>query len=131
MCWSGEASAVTAAIGIGLTIPFLAEGRHRPQSPCSPRAMKVTSFPDAAPAAKTAQIATATIPIVALGDDMEEQGSSPASRAPGATSPGVSIFGSELDENLLELLMEMVPAARRMAALAESKTRPLRGQGRR
>jgi putative ABC transport system substrate-binding protein len=75
-------------------------------------------------AAKAAQIATATIPIVAMADDMEEAGLVPSIARTGSNITGVSIFGSELDQKRLELLMEMVPAARRIAALAESKTRP-------
>ena len=41
----------------------------------------------------------------------------------GSNITGVSIFGSELDEKRLDLLVEMVPTARRMAALAESTLR--------
>jgi putative ABC transport system substrate-binding protein len=79
-------------------------------------------------AAKAAQIATATIPIVALVDDMEEAGLVANIARPESNITGVSIFGFELDEKRLELLMEMVPAARRMAALAASKTRPSAAQ---
>jgi putative tryptophan/tyrosine transport system substrate-binding protein len=75
-------------------------------------------------AAKVAQSATATMPIVALADDMEEAGLVSSIARTGSNITGVSMFGSELDEKRFELLMEMVPAARRMAALAESKTRP-------
>ena len=75
-------------------------------------------------AAKAAQSATATIPIVALADDMEEAGLVASIAHPGSNITGVSIFGYELDQKRLELLVEMVPAARRMAALAASKTRP-------
>jgi len=75
-------------------------------------------------AAKAAQIATATIPIVALAGDMEEAGLVASVARPGSNITGVSIFGSELDEKRLELLVEMVPAARRIAALTDSKTRP-------
>jgi putative ABC transport system substrate-binding protein len=81
-------------------------------------------FAAGAIAAKAAQIATATIPIVALADDMEEAGLVASIARPGSNITGVGIFGSELDAKRLELLMEMVPAARRMAALAESKARP-------
>jgi putative tryptophan/tyrosine transport system substrate-binding protein len=75
-------------------------------------------------AAKAAQSATATIPIVALADDMEEAGLVTSIARTGNNITGVSIFGSELDEKRFELLVEMVPAARRMVVLAESKTRP-------
>ena len=75
-------------------------------------------------AAKAAQIATATIPIVALVDDLEEAGLVASIARPQSNITGVSIFGSELDAKRLELLLEMVPAARRMVALAQSKMRP-------
>jgi|SRR5262245_2953115 len=75
------------------------------------------------PAAIAAQIATTTIPIVALADDLEKAGLVTSFARPGSNITGVSIFGSELDEKRLELLMEMVPAARRMAALTDSKTK--------
>jgi putative ABC transport system substrate-binding protein len=55
---------------------------------------------------------------------MEEAGLVASIARTGSNITGVSIFGSELDEKRLELLMEMVPAARRMAALAESNLRP-------
>src|SRR5262245_19591930 len=74
-------------------------------------------------AAKAAQIVTGTIPIVALSDDMEGSGLVAIIARPERNITGISIFGSELDEKRLELLMEMVPAARRVAALVESKTR--------
>jgi len=80
-------------------------------------------FAGSHPAAKAAQIATATIPIVALTNDMEEAGLVASIGRPGGNNTGVSIFVSELDTKRLELLVEMVPAARRLAALAESKTR--------
>src|SRR4030095_2594651 len=69
-------------------------------------------------AAKAAQSATATIPIVALSNDMEEAGLVTSIARTGSNITGVSIFGSELDEKRLELLMEMVPAAPRMTAPA-------------
>jgi putative ABC transport system substrate-binding protein len=55
---------------------------------------------------------------------MEEAGLVASIARPGSNITGVSMFGSELDQKRLELLVEMVPAAQRMAALAESKTRP-------
>jgi putative ABC transport system substrate-binding protein len=75
-------------------------------------------------AAKAAQIGTATIPIVALADDMEEAGLVTSIARTRSNITGVSMFGPELDEKRLELLVEMVPAARRMAALAGSERRP-------
>jgi putative ABC transport system substrate-binding protein len=62
-------------------------------------------------AAKAAQIATATIPIVALAaEDMEEAGLVASIARSASNITGVSMFGAELDEKRFELLMEMVPA---------------------
>ena len=41
---------------------------------------------------------------------------------PGSNTTGVSIFAAELNSKRLELLAEMVPSARRVAVLAQSKS---------
>jgi putative ABC transport system substrate-binding protein len=74
--------------------------------------------------ARAAQRVTATIPIVALADDLEGEGLVASLAHPGSNTTGVSIFAAELNTKRVELLAEMVPAARRMAALAESKSDP-------
>jgi putative tryptophan/tyrosine transport system substrate-binding protein len=76
----------------------------------------------APPAAAAAQRATLTIPIIALADDMQASGLVASIARPGANTTGVSIFASELDAKRLELLAELVPAARRIAVLTDSKT---------
>lgn len=76
------------------------------------------------PAAAAAQRATRTIPIIALADDMQASGLVPSLAHPGANTTGVSIFASELDVKRLALLVELVPAARRIAVLTDSKVHP-------
>ena len=76
-------------------------------------------------AARAAQQATTTIPIVAVTDDMVASGLVPALAKPGGNTTGVSIFATELDGKRQELLIEALPGLRRMAALADT-TQPLR-----
>jgi putative ABC transport system substrate-binding protein len=75
-------------------------------------------------AARAAQEATATIPIVALADDMQGSGLVQSFAHPGRNTTGVSIFTSELEAKRLALLVEMIPTARRIAVLLQSKAVP-------
>src|SRR5262245_9816838 len=72
---------------------------------------------------RAAQRVTATIPIVGLSDSLAGEGVTSLAR-PGSNTTGVSIFAADLDTKRLELLAEMVPTARRIAALVESKSHP-------
>jgi putative ABC transport system substrate-binding protein len=73
------------------------------------------------PAIATAQKATTAIPIVGLADDMVQEGyvGSLANRSGNTT--GISILATELDAKRFELLMELLPAARRLAVLADAR----------
>ena len=73
-------------------------------------------------AGRAAERATATIPIVATSDDMIRDHLVPSLAHPGGNLTGVSIFAPELDGKRLELLMEIVPGIRRIAALVDPKT---------
>src|SRR5262249_49095392 len=75
-----------------------------------------------AAAARAAQAATSTIPILSLTDDMVGQGLVASLARPGGNITGISILATELDGKRQEILMEMVPAARRMAVLADANT---------
>ena len=75
-----------------------------------------------AAAARAAQVATRTIPIFTLTDDMVGQGLVASLARPGGNTTGISIFATELDGKRQEILMEMVPAARHMAVLADANT---------
>jgi putative ABC transport system substrate-binding protein len=73
-------------------------------------------------AARAAQAATRTIPILTLNDDMVGHGLVASLARPGGNTTGISILATELDGKRQEILMEMVPAARRMAVLADANT---------
>jgi putative ABC transport system substrate-binding protein len=75
-----------------------------------------------AAAARAAQAATRTIPILTLTDDMVGQGLVASLARPGGNTTGISILATELDGKRQEILMEMVPAARRVAVLADANT---------
>jgi putative ABC transport system substrate-binding protein len=75
-----------------------------------------------AAAARAAQAATRTIPILTLTDDMVGQGLVASLARPGGNTTGISILATELDGKRQEILMELVPAARRVAVLADANT---------
>jgi putative ABC transport system substrate-binding protein len=71
------------------------------------------------PALVAAQAATRTIPILGTADDKVASGLVPSLARPGGNLTGISILATELDGKRQEILMELVPAARRMAALVD------------
>ncbi len=73
-------------------------------------------------AIRAAQQAAATIPILAVTDDMVGSGLVRSLAQPGRNTTGVSILATELDGKRQEILIEAVPGLRRMAALADSNT---------
>jgi putative tryptophan/tyrosine transport system substrate-binding protein len=70
-------------------------------------------------ALRAAQRATRTVPILGVADDMLAAGLVPSLARPGGNITGISILATELDGKRQQLLMEMLPNARRMAALAD------------
>jgi putative ABC transport system substrate-binding protein len=75
-----------------------------------------------AAAIRAAQQATRAIPIVGFTDDMLGEGLVRSLAHPGGNTTGVSILATELDEKRQELLIELIPGARRIAALADTRT---------
>jgi ABC-type uncharacterized transport system substrate-binding protein len=71
---------------------------------------------------RAAQQATATIPILALTDDMVGSGLVSSLGKPGANTTGVSLLAADLDGKRQEILMEAVPGLHRMATLADTST---------
>jgi ABC-type uncharacterized transport system substrate-binding protein len=70
------------------------------------------------PAAQRAKQATSVIPIViAIGDDPVEMGLIASLAHPGGNVTGVTTLATELRGKMLELLKEVVPRLRRIAAL--------------
>jgi ABC-type uncharacterized transport system substrate-binding protein len=71
---------------------------------------------------RAAQRVTSTIPIVGVTDDMLSAGLVNSFAHPEGNTTGVSIFASELDSKRQELLLEVLPGAQRIAALADPGT---------
>jgi putative tryptophan/tyrosine transport system substrate-binding protein len=72
------------------------------------------------PTIRGAQAATTTIPIVGVGDDMVQEGFVGSFTNRGGNTTGMSILAVELNGKRQEILMEMLPKARRMAVLADA-----------
>jgi putative ABC transport system substrate-binding protein len=72
-------------------------------------------------ATDAAQHSAYTVPIVALSPDMVGAGLVRSLARPGGNITGVSILANDLNGKRLEILMEVVPGARRIAALADPK----------
>jgi putative ABC transport system substrate-binding protein len=70
-------------------------------------------------AVRAAQQATATIPILAVTDDMVGSGLVRSLAQPGGNTTGVSILATELDGKRQDILIEAVPGLRRLVALAD------------
>jgi putative ABC transport system substrate-binding protein len=81
------------------------------------RAAVIVALGDAA--TRAAQQATRTIPIVAVADDLVASGLIQSMATPGGNTTGISILATELDAKKLELLKQIVPAARRFALLRD------------
>jgi putative ABC transport system substrate-binding protein len=71
------------------------------------------------PAILAAQRATSTIPIVADDDDLLAEGVIGSLAKPGGNTTGISILATELDAKRLEILKQILPAARRIALLRD------------
>jgi putative tryptophan/tyrosine transport system substrate-binding protein len=68
-------------------------------------------------AAHAAQRATRTIPIIAIAGDFVAEGLAKSLAKPGGNITGVSMIEPELETKQLEILKEMLPAARRVGVL--------------
>jgi ABC transporter substrate binding protein len=64
------------------------------------------------------------IPIIGVADDMVAAGLAQSLVQPGGNVSGVSLFAPELDGKRQELLIEVLPGVRRMAALADPRVQP-------
>ena len=71
-------------------------------------------------AVRAAQQATTEIPVLALTDDMLGHGFVHSLAKPGSNITGVTILAAELDGKRQELLLDAVPGARQIAAIADS-----------
>ncbi len=77
---------------------------------------------------RAAQKATTTIPILGFHDDIIGSALVNSLARPDGNTTGVSLFAAEQDGKRQEILIEMVPGLRRMAALADADRPPLQFQ---
>jgi putative ABC transport system substrate-binding protein len=68
---------------------------------------------------RVVQKATATIPILTIAEDMVGEGLVQSMARPGGNITGVSLLATELDGKRQEILIELLPGVRRLAALAD------------
>jgi ABC transporter substrate binding protein len=80
------------------------------------------------PAARIVQDTTRTIPIVAISDDMIAAGLVRSLARPDGNITGVSLLATELDGKRLEILMQAVPGAHRIATLSDAGSDPRKFQ---
>jgi putative ABC transport system substrate-binding protein len=73
-------------------------------------------------AVRAVQKATTTMPVLAITDDMIGEGLVKSLARPDGNTTGVSILATELDGKRQEILIEVVPGVRRIAALADVNT---------
>lgn len=71
---------------------------------------------------KAAQQVTKTIPLLVNTDDMVGEGLVPSIAHPGGNTTGVSIRSPDLDGKRLEILLDLLPDARRIDGLAGADT---------
>jgi putative ABC transport system substrate-binding protein len=69
------------------------------------------------PGARAAQRATRTIPIIAVTGDFVAEGFGASLAKPDGNITGISMIGPELETKQLEILKEILPAARRFGVL--------------
>jgi ABC-type uncharacterized transport system substrate-binding protein len=73
-------------------------------------------------AVRAVQKVAKTMPILAITDDMIGEGVVKSMARPDGNTTGVSILATELDGKRQEILIEVVPGVRRIAALADTNT---------
>jgi putative ABC transport system substrate-binding protein len=79
-------------------------------------------------AIQAAQLATTSIAIVGMADDLVKSNLAASMAHPGSNTTGVSILASELDVKRLELLYQAIPDAKRIGVIVDPTTIPTRPQ---
>jgi putative tryptophan/tyrosine transport system substrate-binding protein len=72
-------------------------------------------------AIRAAQQSAYTGPIVAMSSDLAASGFVRSLARPGGNTTGISVLGFELNGKRLEILMQVVPSARRIAVLTDPR----------
>jgi putative tryptophan/tyrosine transport system substrate-binding protein len=85
----------------------------------------VRAAPDAiiagpAPPLRALQAVTRTVPLIGMSEDMVGEGLVASLARPGGNITGISLLSPELDGKRQDILIEAVPGARRIAAIADT-----------
>jgi putative ABC transport system substrate-binding protein len=73
---------------------------------------------------KAVQALTHTVPLVGMSEDMVAAGFVKSLAHPGGDITGISLLSPELDGKRQDILIEMVPTARHIAAIADGRITP-------
>jgi len=82
----------------------------------------IVAGPD--PPLRALQAITRSVPLVGMSEDMVAEGLVASLARPGGNTTGISLLSPELDGKRQDILIEAVPGARRIVALADSNTTP-------
>ena len=89
----------------------------------------INAAPDAivagpAPPLRALQAITRSVPLVGMSEDMVGEGLVASLARPGGNITGISLLSPELDGKRQDILIEAIPGARRIAAMADSRQTP-------
>ena len=89
----------------------------------------VNASPDAiiagpAPPLRALRPLTRSVPLIGMSEDMVGEGLVASLARPGGNVTGISLLSPELDGKRQDILIEAVPGARRIAAMADSRQTP-------
>jgi len=89
----------------------------------------VSAAPDAivagpAPPLRAVEAVTRSVPVVGMSEDMVGEGLVSSLAHPGGNITGISLLSPELDGKRQDILIEVAPGARRIAAMADSRQTP-------
>ena len=89
----------------------------------------VSAAPDAivagpAPPLRALQAVSRSVPVVGMSEDMVAEGLVASLARPGGNITGISLLSPELDGKRQDILIEAVPGARQIAAMADSRQTP-------
>jgi putative tryptophan/tyrosine transport system substrate-binding protein len=103
--------------GIGIPYPRFADVARE----MAKNKVEVLVVGGGSPPIRSVQAVAPGIPIIGVADDMVAAGLARSLAHPGGNITGVSLFAPELDAKRQELLIELLPGVRRMAALADPR----------
>jgi len=81
-------------------------------------------IPGPAPPLRALRPITRSVPLVGMSEDMVGEGLVASLARPGGNVTGISLLSPELDGKRQDILIEAVPGARRIAAMADSRQTP-------